>query len=101
MYQYGRVWIHPFQVRQPLGLELLMDDTGAIPQQNICPGLLLNIATQMLIRCPNHFLTLSRQMLDNFQRNAGGNDPVSARLYSSGGVGINDNRAIRVSIAKL
>ncbi|MNS88892.1 hypothetical protein D3C72_1228840 [compost metagenome] len=102
-----------FRVHQDLGvgefaaqqvqldaLELVVHQARALPQQHVGAGLLLDIAAQVLVGCPQDLLALRMQVLDDLQADAGGHHPVRARLHGGAGVGVDHHGAVRVRIAE-
>ncbi len=80
MNQYRGLRINIHQISQAFGLELLMNDTGAVPHHHIRTGLTLDIATQIFIRRPENFLSLVHQMLGDLQSDTGSHYPICTGL---------------------
>ena len=57
MCENRRLWVHLLQVQYAFGFELFVNNTGAIPNQNVAP-LAAHIITEMPIRRPQHFLVV-------------------------------------------
>ncbi|MNF55441.1 hypothetical protein D3C76_709040 [compost metagenome] len=77
-----------------------MDDAGTVPQQHVRAGILLDVAPQVLVGCPDDLLTVIHQAFDDFQGATGGHDPVGTRLDRSRRVGIHHHGAIRMLVAE-
>src|SRR5690606_10416510 len=71
MNQHGGFRIQGLHVGKLLGLELLVDDAGAVPEQHVRAGLALDVTTQVLVRGPDQLLAVIHQ------------DRKSTRLNSS------------------
>ena len=54
----------------------------------------------MPVRCPDDFLAVGMQMLDDFEPDTGGDHPVGACLHGRAGVGVNHDGAVGVFIAE-
>ena len=65
VYQHRGVRVVLDQVTDTVGLELFVHDAGAIPDQNIRTGLILDVITQVPVRCKQDFLALIVQMGDH------------------------------------
>ncbi|MNN20484.1 hypothetical protein D3C81_1337650 [compost metagenome] len=100
MHQDRRIRIQRLEVFQLLRLELLMDDAGAIPEQHVRPGLALDVASQMLVRCPQDRLAVIHQVLDDFHRATGSHYPVGARLHGCRCVRVDHHGALRMLVAE-
>jgi hypothetical protein len=100
VHQHRGVRVQPAHPVQREALELLVHDAGAVPEQHVGAGHALHIAAQMLVRRPEDLLALCVQVLDDGQRDAGGDDPVERALTSARGVGVDDDGAVRVRVAE-
>ena len=80
MDQYGRVRVNRFQIAQALGLELIVNNTGTVPQQYVGTGFPLHITAEVLVRRPQNFLPERVKIIDNFQRDTRGYNPVRTSL---------------------
>ena len=101
VHQNHRVGVVLAQQLQLESLELVVHDAGGIPQQHVGAGGLLDVAAQMLVRCPQDLLALGVQVRDDGRRTRAGDHPIGARLHRRAGVGIHHNLAIRVRVAEL
>ena len=70
MHKNGGVRIKRLHARQRLRLELVMNDTGALPAEYVSPRLLLNIVAEMTIRRPDNLLTQAVQMFNQLNGDA-------------------------------
>ena len=100
MDQYGRVRVNRFQIAQALGLELIVNNTGTVPQQYVGTGFPLHITAEVLVRRPQDFLPERVKIIDNFQRDTRGYNPVRTSLDRRRGIGIHHHGAIRVLVTK-
>ena len=85
---------------QCLRLELVMNDAGALPAEHVCPGLLLDVASQMAVGCPDNLLTQAVQVLNQFNGDARRNNPVCARFHCCRRIGVNHHGPVRMGIAE-
>ena len=88
------------EVGQFLGLEFVVDDAGALPQQHVGAGLAADVVAQMAIGAPDQLLALLAQVADDLQGDRGGDDPVGPRLHLGAGVGIDDDGAVGVLVTE-
>ena len=58
MCENRRLWVHLLQVQYAFGFELFVNNTGAIPNQNVRTALAAHIITEMPIRRPQNFLVV-------------------------------------------
>ncbi len=73
-----------------------MDDTGAIPHDHVGTGFILDIAAEILVGCPEQFLTLVDQVFGYLQCNTRCHHPVRTcfdcrrgiRVHNHGPVGM-------------
>ena len=100
MHQHLGIRIFLAQQFQFQALEFVVYDAGALPQQHVCAGLLLDIAAKMPVGRPEDFLTLFFQVVDDGQRARTGHHPVGARLHYRAGISVYNHRAIGVCVAK-
>ena len=64
------------------------------------PGFILNIRAEMFIRCPQYFLALISQVLNNFKTDTGCYYPICASFHGCGSIGIDHHGAIRMLVTK-
>ena len=98
--KHGGIRIQTLQVLNAFRLELLVHDAGTVPHQHVGTGFFLNIATQMLIRCPQNLFTLRLQVLNDLHGNRRGHDPIGTRFYRRRGIGIHHHGTVGVGIAE-
>ena len=70
MHQHAGIRIDPLDVFEPLELELLVDDAGAVPEQHVGAGPGPYVGTEVLVRRPEDLLAPGGQMLDDLQSHA-------------------------------
>ena len=68
--QYRRLGMQSLEIQQPSGLEFLVHNAGTVPQQHVCPGTLLDVSAQVLIRRPDDLFALRGKMLHHVHGNA-------------------------------
>src|SRR5690606_32479103 len=100
VHQDGGVGVEGLQLLEAAELELLVDDTAAVPQQHIGAGLLLHIAAQVLVGGPEDLLPPAIQVVDDIEGDAGGDHPVGPGLHRRRGVGVDHHGAVGVLVAE-
>mmetsp|Transcript_6218 Transcript_6218/g.25153 ORF Transcript_6218/g.25153 Transcript_6218/m.25153 type:complete len:345 (-) Transcript_6218:315-1349(-) len=88
------------QQLQLQALELVVHDAGAVPHQHVGAGLFLDVAAQVAVGRPQDFLAAGMQVGHDLQRAGTGHHPVGPGLHGGAGVGVDDDLAVRVGVAK-
>ncbi len=100
MHQHHRLRVLLAQQFQLDALELVVNDAGAVPHQHVGAGLLLDVAAEVLVGRPQHFLALLVQVTHDRQRARARHHPVGTGFDGRAGVGIDDDLALRVRVAE-
>ena len=80
--------------------ELVVDDAGAVPQQHVGAGLLLDVAAQMPVGCPQDLLPQRSQVAHDGHGARAGHHPVGACLDGRTAVGVDHHGAVGVRVAE-
>ena len=100
MHEHQRAGMLRLQQVELEPLELVVDDARAVPHQHVGAGLLLDVAAEVPVRRPQHLAALLLQVVDDRQRARARHHPVGTRLHRGTGVGVDDNAAVGVGVAK-
>ena len=83
MRENRRLRVHLLQVQDAFGFELFVNNTGAIPNQNVRTALAAHIITEMPIRRPQYFFVVFCKVFCHVKCNARCHHPVRPRLHRS------------------
>ena len=100
VHQHRGIRMDLFEVGYTPGLELLMDNAGTIPHQDIRTRLPANVVTEMPVGGPDDFSVFRRQVLGHLQCDARCHNPIGTGLNRGRGIGIDHHLALRVGIAE-
>jgi hypothetical protein len=82
VHQHQRIGVLAAEQVQLQPLEFVVHDAGAVPQQHVGAGLVLDVAAQVAVGRPQHLLALRMQVADDGQR-AGLVTIQSARAFTA------------------
>ena len=100
MNQYHRVGVFRLQRCQFLPFEFVVDDARTLPQQHIRARFAADIVAEVAVGSPNQLLTARFQIRYDFQRHRRRYHPIGTRFHGGGSVGVHNDRAVGVLVAK-